>query len=110
MLHVSVNGKYQLEVNLKYFRNPSGRLINGSQCDNTVPQDTCDTMFVIYAQNFKNDQRVIGARYVIGVYQNMNDVKFGRCLPGYIENPLKFIFSGVEHNIQVHCTLLLNVL
>lgn len=88
-------------MDLRNFVNPRGLLNTGNCCDSCTSQDTCDTRFLVYAENFQRDQKVLGASYVIGVYENVNSAKFLRCLPGNIENPLKFAFSRDHFNSQV---------
>ena len=113
-----VNGNYQLEIDLRSFANPTGRVagsaagMQGVCCEPLamcIPEDTCDVQIRVMLQNF-DFQRSIGtpANYMLGTFDNVNSIMFPTCgtiMSGVDAalNPLTFTFPTAEFSQTVSC-------
>ena len=113
-----VLGGYQIELDLRSYRNSGGRLANGACCDATFmsslscsPIDTCDTRLTFNVRNIHTNQMFMYQGETVGDYSNMDVINFENCGPlnpminyGQL-NPLGFYIDSDEWGPNVSLKL-----
>ena len=109
---LSAKADYKFEFQLLTYTNPRG-LDNDLMCcepeatsmGNCLPQETCDTQFNIYLQNF-HQLTQLGSNIVLGTYNNMDTITFPSCGPIQdLQNPLVVTFPRSAFTVGVSETL-----